>query len=410
MPRQLGDTDVAAVLAGLTATDPRVVVSGNHATPAQLLGLLDSALPSYRLVTLNAQAGVPDRDGVVHETCFVGPGVRRSPRLTYIPARLSLIPTMFSSTLAPDVVLLHTTPPRGGAVSLGIEVNVLPAAIEAARRRGGLVLAQTNEHMPWTSGDALVPVDHLDGLVAVDEPLAPASTRVATAEAEAIAGSVAPLVRDGATLQTGIGAIPDAVLAALESRRGLRVWTEMFSDGVLALERAGALDVDSPIVASFLFGSAELLAWVDDNPRLRMLRTEKTNDPALISRRPAMVSVNSALQVDLFGQANASWIDGRVYSGLGGQSDFVVGALHSPGGQAVMALASWHPRARCSTVVGRLDGPATSFQHSWIVSEQGRAPVWSQSQREQSRQIIEHVAHPDARDGLRDAAVQLGLA
>jgi len=264
--------------------------------------------------------------------------------------------------------------------------------------------------MPWTSGDALVPVDHLDGLVAVDEPLAPASTRVATAEAEAIAGSVAPLVRDGATLQTGIGAIPDAVLAALESRRGLRVWTEMFSDGVLALERAGALDVDSPIVASFLFGSAELLAWVDDNPRLRMLRTEKTNDPALISRRPAMVSVNSALQVDLFGQANASWIDGRVYSGLGGQSDFVVGALHSPGGQAVMALASWHPRARCSTVVGRLDGPATSFQHSWIVSEQGRAPVWSQSQREQSRQIIEHVAHPDARDGLRDAAVQLGLA
>jgi acyl-CoA hydrolase len=316
---------------------------------------------------------------------------------------------MFSDTLAPDIVLLHTTPPRGGAVSLGIEVNVLPAAIEAARRRGGLVLAQTNEHMPWTGGDAVLPVDPLDGLLAVDEPLVPAGARVASDEATGIAALVAPLVRDGATLQTGIGAIPDAVLAALESRRGLRVWTEMFSDGVLGLERAGAMDPDSPIVASFLFGSAELLEWCDANPRIRMLRTEKTNDPALISQQPSMVSVNSALQVDLFGQANASWIDGRVYSGLGGQSDFVVGALHSPGGQAVMALASWHPRAQCSTVVGRLNGPASSFQHSWIVSEQGRAAVWSQSQREQSRQIIENVAHPEARDGLWVKAARLGL-
>lgn len=409
MTRQLQDSDVATKLAGLTTAEPRVVVSGNHATPWQLLGLLDDALPSYRLVTLNAQAGVPDRDGVVHETCFVGPGVRRSTRLVYIPARLSLIPTMFSDTLAPDVVLLHTTPPRGGAVSLGIEVNVLPAAIEAARRRGGLVLAQTNEHMPWTGGDAVIPVDHLDGLLAVDEPLVPAGTRVASDEAAGIAALVAPLVRDGATLQTGIGAIPDAVLAALENRRGLRVWTEMFSDGVLGLERAGAMDPDSPIVASFLFGSAELLQWCDDNPRIRMLRTEKTNDPALISQQPSMVSVNSALQVDLFGQANASWIDGHVYSGLGGQSDFVVGALHSPGGQAVMALASWHPRAKCSTVVGRLNGPASSFQHSWIVSEQGRAAVWSQSQREQSRQIIENVAHPDAREALWVKAGRLGL-
>jgi len=114
--------------------------------------------------------------------------------------------------------------------------------------------------------------------------------------------------------------------------------------------------------------------------------------------------------VDLFGQANASWINGRIYSGLGGQSDFVVGALHSRGGQAVMALSSWHPKAQQSTVVGRLDGPASSFQHSWIVSEQGRAAVWSQSHQEQARQLVENVAHPEARASLRETALELGLA
>jgi acyl-CoA hydrolase len=217
-------------------------------------------------------------------------------------------------------------------------------------------------------------------------------------------------VADGSTLQAGIGAIPDAVLARLRDRRGLRIWTEMFSDGVLELERAGALDGHDPLVASFLFGSAELLAWAHDNPRIRMLRTEKTNDPALIARQRLMVSVNTALQVDLFGQANASWVQKRIYSGLGGQSDFVVGALHSDGGQAVMALSSWHPKAQLSTVVGRLDGPASSFQHSWIVSEHGRAAVWSQPHQEQARQLIEHVAHPDARATLWDEAQGLGLA
>jgi acyl-CoA hydrolase len=203
--------------------------------------------------------------------------------------------------------------------------------------------------------------------------------------------------------------VPDAVLPGLVDRRGLKVWTEMFSDGVLHLDRAGALDEDEPLVASFLFGTPELYAWVDGNPRVRMLRTERTNDPGLIAARPSMVSINSALQVDLFGQANASRLQARIYSGFGGQTDFLVGALHSPGGQAFLALRSWHPRADVSTVVPLLDEPATSFQPSAIVTENGLARVWGLDQGAQAREIIDRAAHPRVRDELREEGHYLGL-
>jgi acyl-CoA hydrolase len=389
--------------------DPRVVVSGNHATPHAVLQLLDDVLPRYRLFALNAQHGVPDRVGVVHETPFVGPGVRHSPRLSYIPSRLSLVPRLLATAFAPDVVLVHVAPPRRGKVSLGIEVNVLPAAVEQSRRRGGLVVAQVNPRMPWTSGDAELDVDQLDLAVEVDTPLVEAPTRLPSELSRQIAGRVAALVPDGATLQLGIGGVPDATLDALRRRHGLRVWSEMVSDGLLGLHRAGALDADEPVVASFLFGSAELYAWADGNPRLRLLRTETTNDPGLIARRPLMTSINSALQVDLAAQANASWVGGSPYSGFGGQTDFVVGALHSPGGQAVIALPSWHPKADCSTVVPRLDTPVTSFQHSWVVSEQGAAPIWGRPQAEQTGAIVRQVSHPDVREQLAEDAVRQGL-
>lgn len=390
--------------------DPRIVVTGNHATPWTTLGLVDELVPSYRLWVLNAQHGVPDREGVTLETSFVGPGMRRSPRLSYVPSRLSLVPALFAGPQAPDAVVLHTTRPRGGKVSLGVEVNVLPAAIEAVRRSGGVVIAQVNERMPWTFGDAEVDVEHIDVMVEVDEPLLHATGSPIDPASARIGEEVAARVGDGATLQAGIGAVPDATMRGLVARRGLRIWTEMFSDSVLELERAGALERQVPITASFLFGSPELLDWVDGNERVRMVRTEVTNDPALISRNPAMVSVNTALQVDLFGQANASRIGARIHSGFGGQTDFIVGALHSTGGQAFIALRSWHPKADCSTVVALVDEPVTSFQMSAIVTEQGIADVFGRDQREQARQIIEHAAHPSVRDDLREEAVGLGLA
>jgi acyl-CoA hydrolase len=389
--------------------NPRVVVAGNHAVPWHLLGLVDDALDEYRLWTLNAPTGVPDREGVTPETSFVGPGMRRHPRLSYVPSRLSMVPKLFETRLPPDMVVLHTTPPRDGKISLGVEVNVLPAAIEATRRNGGLVLAQTNRMMPWTYGDALLDLDSVDVFVDADGPMPHAPVSVVHDDSAMIGGLVSQRVSDGATLQAGIGAVPDATLHGLTGRRGLRVWTEMFSDSVLALERAGALDREVPITASFLFGSPELLAWVDRNPRVEMRRTEITNSPALIARNPAMTSVNTALQVDLFAQSNASRINARIHSGFGGQTDFIVGAMHSRGGQAFIALRSWHPKADCSTIVPLVDEPVTSFQMTTVVTEQGAAEIYGNDQCEQARQLIENAAHPSVREELWEEAEELGL-
>jgi acyl-CoA hydrolase len=406
--RVVTESMLGSVLAGL-AGKPRVVVSGNFATPWQAVKVLDASLPEYHLFALNAQAGIPDRDGVTLESPFVGPGMRASTRLRYLPCRLSLVPNLLKSALPPDVVLVHTSAPANGTVSLGTEVNVLPAAIEAARARGGLVIAQLNRHMPYTGGDAVLAESEIDLALETDAPLTSPAPRTTADVHLAIGERVAQLVPAAATLQLGIGAVPDAVLGALRGRRSLTVWSEMFSDGVLALEQAGALDTGVPVTASFAFGSAELYSWIDRNPRVRMLRTEKTNDPGLIARQPAMTSINGALEVDLFAQANAARVKGMIYSGFGGQTDFVVGALHSAGGRAIIALPSWHPKANVSTVVPRLAGPVTSFQHSYFVSEQGTATIWGNDAGEQAAQIIAHVAHPAARDELREAGRALGF-
>lgn len=389
--------------------NPRIVISGNHATPWEAVSIIDETLPEYRLWALNGQPGLPDRDGVTLETSFVGPGMRKSPRLRYIPSRLSLVPDLFHGPLAPDLVVVHSTPPRGGRVSMGVEVNILPGALEAVRRNHGKVVAQVNDQMPWTSGDALIKTDKIDLLFEANGPLPVAPVTVIDEASAHIGALVASRVANGATLQAGIGAVPDATLRGLTNRRGLRIWTEMFSDSVLALEEVGALDRNVKITASFLFGSPELLEWVDGNDRIKMVRTEVTNDPARIARNPAMVSVNTALQVDLFGQANASRIRTRIHSGFGGQTDFIVGAIHSMGGQAMIALRSWHPKADCSTIVPLVDEPVTSFQMSAVVTEQGFAEVFGQDQRSQARQIIENAAHPAVRAELWEEAEEMGL-
>jgi acyl-CoA hydrolase len=399
---------LSAVLRSLPP-DPRIVVSGNFASPRTALGIVEQALPDWRLWTLNPQPGLPERDGITPETPFVGPGMRRNPRLRYIPCRLSHVPRLFDGPMVPDVVLLHTSTPRHGVVSLGIEVNVLPAAIEACRARGGKVIAQANPRMPFTYGDAIVPMSSIDVIFEAEEPITAASPAPLDDMSQDIGDRIAARIKDGSTLQMGIGGVPDAVLNALQARRGLRFWTEMFSDGVLALDEAGALDPDTPLAVSFLFGSDQLYSWMDGNPRVRMLRTEASNDPGLIAQQPLMTSVNSALQVDLFAQANASRINARIYSGFGGQNDFIVGALHAPGGQAFIALRSWHPKADVSTIVPLLDEPVTSLQHTGVVTENGLAEIWGRSQDEQARNLIEHAAHPSVREELREEAAALGL-
>jgi acyl-CoA hydrolase len=387
----------------------RVVAGGNAAAPRVLLDVLDKAVEHYRLFMLNAHLGIPARQGVVHETCFVGPGMRRSPTLSYIPARLSLVPRLFVTTVSPDVVLVPVAPPVDGNFSLGTEVNVLPAAIAACKARGGLVVAQVNRCMPWTYGDGLLAVEDIDYLLAADAPLDEPPPSILDDAARGVGERLAALVGDGATLQMGIGTVPDATLPGLAARRGLAVWSEMFSDGVLELDRSGALDPAAPLTASFLYGTAELYSWVDRNPRVQVLRTETTNSPARIASHRTMTSINTALQVDLFGQANASRISARIHSGFGGQTDFIVGALHSAGGQALMALRSWHPKADVSTIIPLVDEPVTSFQHTAVVTEHGVAEIFGGDEKRQARQLIERAAHPRIREELREEAATLGL-
>jgi acyl-CoA hydrolase len=317
---------------------------------------------------------------------------------------------LFATTLPPDVVCITVAPAFEGKLSLGTEVNVLPAAIAACRARGGLVIAQVNREMPWTYGDGVLDPDDIDYAYEADEQLAEPTTPVPDDAARRIGELVAARIGDGATLQLGIGMVPDATLPGLAERRGLRVWSEMFSDGVLALDDAGALDPQATLTASFLYGSRKLNAWVDRNPRVQVLRTETTNAPARIAANRAMTSINTALQVDLFGQANASRIQARIHSGFGGQTDFIVGALHSTGGQALMALRSWHPKADVSTIVALVDEPVTSFQHTAVVTEQGVAEVFGHDERTQAEHLIEQAAHPRVREELWEEAVALGLA
>jgi acyl-CoA hydrolase len=358
---------------------------------------------------LNAHDGIPDREGITYETAFVGPAMRRHPRLNYFPARLSMLPVIIREHLRPDLVFLHTSAPRFDTVSLGIEVNVLPMAIETAQAHGGLVIAQANKQMPYTYGDAQIYESEIDYLVEVDEPLLHKEQIPISDTAQEIGNRIAALISDNSTLQLGIGAVPDAVLSSLKNRKGMRIWTEMFSDGVLELYRTGVLDKDVLLTASFLFGSPELYDWVNLNRQVRMRRTERTNDPSQIARQARMTSINAALEIDLFDQANASHVRGEIYSGFGGSTDFIVGALHSRGGASFMALPSWHPKANVSTIVPNIGSNITSFQHSYVVTEQGVAACFGKSQNEQAANLIEKAAHPKAKDALRESARKLNL-
>lgn len=405
----VSQTDIAKRLESLPGPEPRVVVSGNFATPWELVRILEATLSHCRAFVMNPQDGWPIREGFVTETPFVGPGVRHDTSLDYLPMRLSLVPRLFAFNRPPDAVLVHTSAPRDGKVSLGIEVNILPAAIEEVRRRGGLIIAQVNDHMPYTRGDGELSVDVIDLALEVSSPLPSPLDRAIDDEASAIGAHVASLASDYSTLQMGIGQLPDAALRHMNGFRNLGIWSELVSDGVMRLEQSGALDRSRQIVATFLFGTPELYDWVNDNPRLTMLRTETANDPSRIAEHPSMLSINTAIQIDLYAQANASYVRGGIYSGFGGQPDFVSGALHSADGQAVLALRSWHAKSDTSNIVPLLQSPVCSFQHSVVVTEQGLAKLFGRSQRAQARLLIEHAAHPRARDELREAATRYGL-
>ena len=391
----------------------RVVAGGNAGAPWTLLALLADCVPRFELFMLNAPAGIPLRPGITHVTPFVGPGMRGTLGLSYLPARLSHVPRVLATRFVPDVVLVTVSAPIGTTWSLGAEVNILPAAMEVCRAAGGVVLAESSDEIPFTHGDAEVGIEHLEAVLVVAgrRPRGAAAVGTPTPiDVERIGAQVAARVASGSTLQLGIGTIPDAVLPRLAARRGLGVWSEMVSDGTLELDLTGALDRNRDIVASFAVGGPRLMSWLHQNPRVRMLRTEVVNDPARIAANPRMTSINTALAVDLFDQANASHIGSRLHSGFGGQCDFVVGAMDSEGGQALMALRSWHPRADASAIVGLLEGPVTSFQHTAVITEQGTAEIMGWDAQSQASHLIDRAAHPSVRAELWEEAAGLGLA
>lgn len=396
------------VLKGMAGC-PRAVCAGSGATPLALLDVADQCLETWRLACVNAPVGVPTRKGVTHETVFIGPGTRHAESLEYVPCRLSLAPQLYENRFAPDILLLHTSTPRNGVVSMGIEVQVLPAVLESAKRRGATIIAQVNPNMPYVFGDGIVDVGDIDIGVLVDTPLPTATMPSPGPSAQQIGNLVASQIPDGATLQVGIGAVPDAVVAMLPDNRAFGVWTELLTDSIRLLEEAHSLD-DRPITGTFAMGTPALYEWLDENPKVQLLRCEKTNNPSFIAAQPKMASVNAALQVDLFSQVNATRVGGKIHSGIGGSTDFLVGSMHSPGGQALIAMPSWHPKADCSTIVGLLDSPASATQPSAVITEQGIANLFGKSQEEQARQLIDNAAHPNARGGLWSAAKELSLA
>jgi len=406
--RIINTDQLKSVLANLPE-NPRIIASGNFATPHTLLKAANENISEFTLHMLNAQPGIPDREGITYESAFVGHGMRRHPRLQYIPSRLSLLPVVIRDYARPDAVFIHTSERRYDTVSLGTEVNILPAAIETARAHGGVIIAQANKQMPYTYGDAQIYESEIDYLVEVDEPLLEKPETTFAPESLEIGQRIAALIEDNSTLQLGIGAIPDSVLTSLKDRKGLRIWTEMFSDGVFNLYKMGVLDPEILLTASFIFGSKELYEWLHLNRRVQMLRTERTNDPSNIAKQAKMQSINAALQIDLYDQANASHVRGQIYSGFGGSTDFIVGSLHSRGGRSFMALPSWHPKAQVSTIVPRLTENTTSFQHSFVVTEQGAAACFGRSQSEQALNLITHAAHPNAKEELAAKASEFGL-
>jgi acyl-CoA hydrolase len=344
---------------------------------------------------------------------FIGANVRdavATGEADYTPVFLSEVPALFRRGILPlDVALIHVSPPdRHGYCSLGVSVDASRAAVQAARS----VVAQVNPHMPRTHGDGLLHVSEIDYAVETDDPL-PELPPHRLSEAEtAIGRHCAGLVEDGATLQTGIGAIPDAVLAALSGHRDLGVHTEMFSDGLIDLIESGVVNGEKKrthpgkVVSSFVMGTRRLYDFIDDNPYVAMLDIAYVNDTAVIRRNPKVTAVNSAIEVDVTGQVCADSIGTRLYSGVGGQMDFIRGASLSEGGKPIIALPSTTSRGE-SRVVSFLKpgaGVVTTRAHvHYVVTEYGVANLYGRNLRQRARALIE-VAHPDHRAALEREA------
>jgi acyl-CoA hydrolase/GNAT superfamily N-acetyltransferase len=349
-----------------------------------------------------------------HNAFFIGPNVRdavQAGRADYTPIFLSEIPSLFSSGQMPiDAALIQVSPPDAqGFCSFGVSVDVVKAAAANAR----LVIAEVNRQMPRTFGDSFIHINDIDAVIESDVPIKELHLPATTPVADRIGYHVSRLIKDGATLQLGIGIIPNAVLSHLGDKNDLGIHTEMFSDGIMGLVQQGNITGTrktlhrNEIVTSFCMGSTALYEWANENPHVLFYPSDYTNDPGIIRQNDNMVAINSAIAVDLTGQVCADSIGARFYSGIGGQVDFMRGAARSRGGRPVIALPSTAKEGTVSRILPVLQegsGIVTSRGDvHYVVTEYGVAYLYGKSVTERAAALIE-IAHPDFRCELLDAA------
>jgi 4-hydroxybutyrate CoA-transferase len=397
------------------------------ATPSVLLDALVARAPELSAVSvvhLHCEGPGPHLAPEMaphfrHKALFIGPNARAAVaegRAEYIPTFLSDVPRLFDGGLLPlDAVFVNATPPDAhGFCSLGTSVEAMHAAIRAARQ----VIVQFNTAMPRTLGDSFIHVSQIDLAVECDVPPYEHAIGAIGDVERRIGEYVAALVPDGATLQLGIGAIPAATALALRDKRDLGVHTEMFTDSIVDLVEAGVITGArkernrGKIVTAFLMGTKRLYDFVDDNPMVEMRPVDFTNDTHVIRSFDRMVAINSAIEVDLGGQVVADSIGHRLYSGVGGQMDFIRGAGLAAEGRAIIALPSTAGVARASRIVASLRegaGVVTTRAHvRTVVTEYGVAELFGMSLRERAMALI-GIAHPDVRDRLQVEARALHL-
>ncbi len=406
----------------------RVFLTGNCSTPQQLLKALVDYAPELHDVEIVQILTMGNDDYVAPgmekhlrvNTMFISDNVRRAVnegRADFTPIRLGEVPYLFLNGVLPlDVALIHVSPPdEHGFCSYGVEVGVTKPAAESAR----IVIAEVNERMPRTLGDSFIHISQIDYLVPVDYPLPELKMGEPNELARQIAAHIAELIEDGSTLQMGIGAVPDAVLPFLRDKKDLGVHTELFSDGVIDLVEAGVLTNarktlhPGKIVAGFVLGTQRLYDFIDDNPIIELHPTQYVNDPYVIAQNEKMVAINSAIEVDLTGQVCADSIGTRLYSGIGGQLDFIYGASRSKGGKPIIALPSTvtlRDGTRLSRIVPTLKpgaGVVTSRYHvHYVVTEYGAVNLYGKTIREGAKLLIS-IAHSDFRDELTYQAKKL---
>ncbi len=410
----------AAEAVQVVKSGDRVYVQAAAATPTVLTKALAERANDLRDVEIchlhtegEAPYANPELSTSFHvNSFFIGANVRHTLKAgngSYTPVFLSELPLLFrKKVVLLDVVFIHVSPPDShGYCSLGVSVEASIAAIENAK----IVIAQVNKNMPRTFGDGILHVSEINYLVEVDVPIFAHEVTPFSAEEEKIGEYVASLIENKSTLQMGIGSIPNAALSKLKNHKDLGLHTEMFSDGVIDLIENDVINCNykgtsrGRALATFLIGSKRLYDFVNDNPFIEMKESSLVNDTAIIRKNPKMIAINSAIEVDVTGQVCADSIGAKMYSGVGGQMDFIRGASLSEGGKAIIALPSTTKRGE-SRIVPHLKqgaGVVTTRSHvQYIITENGIANLYGKTLKQRVNEMVK-IAHPNHQEAVEKA-------